>query len=92
MAENGQWVGGVAPIGYQLDRETHHLRVCPEEAKLVEKVIELSLGQRIGENHSRDQSPGAPSGHLESVPPSPSVVCGAQEGEEVEELLSSHPP
>ena len=43
LVESGKWVGGAPPVGYELDRSTHTLRVCPEEAALVKKVLELSL-------------------------------------------------
>ena len=43
LVESGKWVGGAPPVGYELDRSTHTLKICPEEAALVKKVIELSL-------------------------------------------------
>ena len=91
MAENGQWVGEAPPIGYELDRETHRLRVCPEEAKLVEKIIELSI-EGDGTAKITHEINRFPSGHGESVPSRPSMVRCDQEGEEIAELLPSHSP
>lgn len=42
-AKQGRNVGGVAPIGFELDRETHLFMRCPEEAALVEKIVEMYL-------------------------------------------------
>ena len=46
LVESGKWVGGAPPVGYELDRSTHTLKICPEEAKLVKKVIEFHLQGR----------------------------------------------
>jgi site-specific DNA recombinase len=43
LVESGKWVGGAPPVGYELDRSTHTLKICREEAKLVKKVIEFHL-------------------------------------------------
>ena len=43
LVGQGRWCGGLPPVGYELDRATHTLKVCPEEAELVKKIIEWNL-------------------------------------------------
>ena len=43
LVSQGRWCGGLPPVGYELDRATHTLKVCPKEAELVKQVIEWNL-------------------------------------------------
>lgn len=45
-AKNGYWVGGVLPLGYDLNSETKTLIVNEEEAKLVNLIKELYFKHR----------------------------------------------
>ncbi len=37
--KKGKWIGGVIPLGYDLDRENHRLVINPEEAKLIKEIF-----------------------------------------------------
>lgn len=39
-AEEGVWLGGMVPLGYQLDKN-RHLQICPHEAEIVKKIFGL---------------------------------------------------
>ncbi len=43
LVEKGRWCGCLPPIGYELDRSTHTIKICPKEAELVKKVMEYHL-------------------------------------------------
>jgi len=41
--KRGQWLGGRAPLGYDVIKETKKLTINPEEAKLVKRIFDLYL-------------------------------------------------
>lgn len=45
--KKGRWVGGNAPLGYDVDREAKALVVNKAEAKLVREVFDLYLKKRV---------------------------------------------
>jgi site-specific DNA recombinase len=45
----GRWVGGMIPLGYDLDREAHKLFINEQEAKLVREIFELYVKEKSGQ-------------------------------------------
>lgn len=57
LVQQGKFMGGKAPYGYELvlsgelskhGRALHHLRIIPEQAKVVKHIYDLSLHQEFG--------------------------------------------
>lgn len=44
--KKGKWIGGIVPLGYDLDRENHRLIINPEEAKLVTTIFDRYLKEK----------------------------------------------
>jgi site-specific DNA recombinase len=45
-AKDGKWVTGLPPYGYRVDKETKHLVVCEEEAKVVKQMFDWLVDER----------------------------------------------
>lgn len=45
--KKGKWIGGIVPIGYDLDRENHRLVINPQEAKIVKEIFNSYLKERV---------------------------------------------
>lgn len=46
-AQQGQWVTGVPPYGYEVDKETKKLIIVPEEAEVVRKFYEWLVYEKV---------------------------------------------
>jgi len=44
--KRGKWIGGVVPLGYDLDRENHKLVINPLEAKVVKDIFHAYLKEK----------------------------------------------
>lgn len=44
--KKGKWIGGIVPIGYDLDRENHRLVINPQEAKIVKEIFSSYLKEK----------------------------------------------
>ncbi len=49
-AKAGKWVTGIPPYGYRVDKETRKLLLVPEEAKIVKKLFNSLIDERLSLN------------------------------------------